>query len=800
MRPDKLERAKELFFESLKSAASGRAEFVERACAGDRELLQEVQDLLNWHNGSDDLLDRPAAESIGLALSSQDIELPRTIAASLAPGLTLKKRYVIQEQLAVGGIATVYLARDAFRAGKLVVVKVFHHRAAAAAVDMLRAELETLARLNHPAIVDVVDIGELVDGSLFLVTAYASGQTLRAILKSGKMPTGQALVIAIRVAETISAAHAEGIWHLDLKPENLIVSSTGTGVHVVVIDFGAAALRRIGGWISASAGYAAPEQIAGGACAQSDVYSLAVILHELLTGRFPAAGGIAATPNTLPSVLPPSICKILARALDAAPDRRIQTMKEFRDELLRATTELRRQEHLNPSTGALSSVSQNASLAAIEHLEMPPSLPNEQLPSSSATLNGHDADTRNLPHQAGRKITRNRVVIAAGTLLMVILAWTGLSALFTARRSQRSLAYTLELSANHIALIEGNPILTKTTIRDLQVEKRVLLALAREHFDKEPILSQVVDLLHVLGTIEAHPASLNMADTAGALETYQEGARLIDSLYERKPDRADYAQRYSILHCALGTILIEMNRYPDALRQFVAAASVNAHVAGSDEAADNRRLAYADAIANISRVRLHEQNEEECLRLRAESVRIRKDILRRRDRWSYLLDVSGSLATYGWALRNFGRYEQALAVYLESTALLDEGIAMGDKGLLRLLSIKAKNGEQLARILVAMNRRIAARQRIEESVAVYRRILSIQPKSASDRRGLALSLGVLAEIEAARGGSSEQCSNTVLEALQLSEQAILDDRQNAKVREEGADLEAVARRLGCASR
>jgi tetratricopeptide (TPR) repeat protein len=164
------------------------------------------------------------------------------------------------------------------------------------------------------------------------------------------------------------------------------------------------------------------------------------------------------------------------------------------------------------------------------------------------------------------------------------------------------------------------------------------------------------------------------------------------------------------------------------------------------------------------------------------------------------LDVSGSLATYGWALRNFGRYEQALAVYLESTALLDEGIAMGDKGLLRLLSIKAKNGEQLARILVAMNRRIAARQRIEESVAVYRRILSIQPKSASDRRGLALSLGVLAEIEAARGGSSEQCSNTVLEALQLSEQAILDDRQNAKVREEGADLEAVARRLGCASR
>jgi tetratricopeptide (TPR) repeat protein len=383
---------------------------------------------------------------------------------------------------------------------------------------------------------------------------------------------------------------------------------------------------------------------------------------------------------------------------------------------------------------------------------------------------------------------------------MVILAWTGLSALFTARRSQRSLADTLELSANHIALIEGNPILTKTTIRDLQVEKRVLLALAREHFDKEPILSQVVDLLHVLGTIEAHPASLNMADTAGALETYQEGARLIDSLYERKPDRADYAQRYSILHCALGTILIEMNRYPDALRQFVAAASVNAHVAGSDEAADNRRLAYADAIANISRVRLHEQNEEECLRLRAESVRIRKDILRRRDRWSYLLDVSGSLATYGWALRNFGRYEQALAVYLESTALLDEGIAMGDKGLLRLLSIKAKNGEQLARILVAMNRRIAARQRIEESVAVYRRILSIQPKSASDRRGLALSLGVLAEIEAARGGSSEQCSNTVLEALQLSEQAILDDRQNAKVREEGADLEAVARRLGCASR
>lgn len=144
-------------------------------------------------------------------------------------------------------------------------------------------------------------------------------------------------------------------------------------------------------------------------------------------------------------------------------------------------------------------------------------------------------------------------------------------------------------------------------------------------------------------------------------------------------------------------MLIEMNRYPEALEQFTAAAAVNEHLAAREPGCQDRRLAYADAIANISRIRLHERNEAECLRLRAESVAIRKQMLAGGDnRKVYYADVGGSLATYGWALREFGHYREALAAYEESNSLTDEVLRSSDLTNFAMLLLKAETRSSCA--------------------------------------------------------------------------------------------------------
>ncbi len=229
-------------------------------------------------------------------------------------------RYRVERILGRGGMATVWLARDLKHAGRAVAIKVLRAEIASLlGAERFLKEIEIAARLNHPHIVPVFDSGD-ADGLLYYVMPFVEGETLRERLgREPALTTDDAVRIVSHVAAALSYAHAHGIVHRDVKPENIMLA----GDQAVVTDFGIArALQADDGLTAAgrslgTPGYMSPEQVTTNVevDGRSDVYSLGCVLHELLVGSAP---GRLLTPESIR----------LGRMLHAAPDvrRRLDTL------------------------------------------------------------------------------------------------------------------------------------------------------------------------------------------------------------------------------------------------------------------------------------------------------------------------------------------------------------------------------------------------------------------------------------------------------------------------------------------
>ena len=198
-------------------------------------------------------------------------------------------------RLAAGGMGVVYRG-ERVQLGRAVAIKFLHAPLAADKEFMRRFDLEArvLSRLGHPHCVSVIDFG-VEDGAPYMVLDFVTGKNLREVMDAGALAPARALHIARQILAGLAHAHGQGIVHRDIKPANIMLSeATGTGDHVRILDFGLAKLRDAGPEASTSQlavgtpSYMPPEQSRGGKVdARSDVYSMGVMLFELLTGRKP---------------------------------------------------------------------------------------------------------------------------------------------------------------------------------------------------------------------------------------------------------------------------------------------------------------------------------------------------------------------------------------------------------------------------------------------------------------------------------------------------------------------------------
>jgi len=257
-------------------------------------------------------------------------------------------RYELEELVGSGGMSSVYKAHDTLLE-RHVALKVLHeHRTDDEFVERFRREARAVAQLSHPNIVTVIDRGE-DEGRQFIVFEYIDGKTLKDCLdEQGRMPVRRALELAIEVAHALAFAHDHGLVHRDVKPQNVLLNGDGAAK---VTDFGIARSLEVqgvtqSGTVLGTSSYIAPEQASGHAVEPAtDVYSLGVVLFELLTGRVPFTGesfvsvAMQHVAEPPPSVLdlrpevPLRVANAVDRALAKSPGDRFASMHDFADEL-----------------------------------------------------------------------------------------------------------------------------------------------------------------------------------------------------------------------------------------------------------------------------------------------------------------------------------------------------------------------------------------------------------------------------------------------------------------------------------
>jgi len=266
-------------------------------------------------------------------------------------GKILNSRYELEQLIGTGGMADVYRARDTLL-GRTVAVKILHPQFAKDPVfiERFRQEAQAAANLNQPNIVNVYDWG-IEDSTYYIVMEYVMGRDLKDIIvQGGPLLPERAVEIAMAICLALDVAGAHGIVHRDIKPQNIIVTNDG---QIKVMDFGIA--RTAGGsamtqtgTIMGTAQYISPEQAQGRvADPRSDLYSLGVVLYEMLTGRVPFDGenpvAIAykhvredpLAPSMINPDISPELEAVVMKALAKNPENRYQTAMEMRSDLER---------------------------------------------------------------------------------------------------------------------------------------------------------------------------------------------------------------------------------------------------------------------------------------------------------------------------------------------------------------------------------------------------------------------------------------------------------------------------------
>jgi serine/threonine-protein kinase len=410
------QKVREVFDAAIRQNPEARQGYVKKACGDDTDLLAEVESLFSSFNESDEFLETPAVAHVA--------DLIESGTKVLETG-TRFAHYEIIRQIGIGGMGEVYLAKDQ-KLDRRVAIKILNEKFSRDEANLERfvREAKAASALNHPSILVIHEVGES-EGTHYIVSEFIEGRTLREVLDQSQMSLSDVLEVAIQIANALAAAHGAHLVHRDIKPENVMVRPDG---YVKVLDFGLAKLveqenklfledprarnQTAKGLILGTVNYMSPEQAKGQQVDErTDIFSLGVVLYEMIAGRIPFAGDsksetfanlINAEPHPLPDLATNAsdeMKRIVARTLHKNKDERYQTMQAVLTDLKDLKEHLRRENKLER-----------------------PSSSDSQKPTAvlRATTDGPNKQTAEAPHGFSQTIKQHQALAAIALAALLI--------------------------------------------------------------------------------------------------------------------------------------------------------------------------------------------------------------------------------------------------------------------------------------------------------------------------------------------------------------------------------------------
>jgi len=594
MTRDRWSLIEEIFQGALEQPPAERKQFVERACENDQELLPEIESLLESDNDAEGVLRSLIEDDLKEVAQASNLS---EIDLQLGP-------YHLVRELDSGGMGIVYLAvRSDDHYFQVVAIKMIRKgQDSPELVHRFRMERQILATLNHPGIGTILDGGETTDGRPFIVMEYVEGQPITLASQSRGLSIRQRIDLFRSVCSAVHYAHQKLIIHRDIKPSNVMVTPDGM---VKLIDFGiskplapqlapgddsttATNIRRM------TPDYASPEQIQGKQLTTAtDIYSLGVLLFELLTGSRPytlnnlsavvADRVVSEQSGTKPSSVPGissaarkelsgDLDRIVLKAMDLDPSRRYLSVQHLNEDLLRylkgKTISARKTTPIYLLTKFARRHKAGVITACIIALALGCLVP-LYLRQSRAS-DRRVKEVRTLADSAISDMTDKLQHSSASTETQAALFQSALSYLGELRKTTGSdPRLLLEISKAYVRLgdLEGSPLVANlgnsgTAVTSYREASRMALE-AHAHAPGDESTQAVIETYERLGSIQLFLGNLHEAD-----DNYQQGLTWARKFWQQKPDDLTRKRLLAMSYAGIGDVSLSGLKPDKALENY----------------------------------------------------------------------------------------------------------------------------------------------------------------------------------------------------------------------------------------
>jgi non-specific serine/threonine protein kinase/serine/threonine-protein kinase len=742
----------ELVESALEREPSEWGAFLSESCGDDDALRAEVESLLRHEERARDFIESPAFQLAAELLDDGDTEL--------RAGQTLDG-YEIKRPLGEGGMGEVYLARDV-ELGREVAVKLVKRGLGTSDVlRRFRHEEQILASLNHPHVARLFGGGKTGEGLPYFVMEYVEGQPIDKYCDARRLPTHARLQLFRKVCDAVSYAHSHLVVHRDIKPSNILVTTAG---EPKLLDFGIAKLldpERAGAASHTvtmlgvmTPEYASPEQARGEpVTTATDIYSLGVLLYELLTGH---------RPYHLQSRRPEEIARVIC---EQEPERPSKARADFRMRNAETKTGT-----ANPRSAIRNPKSLRGDLDNIVLLAL-----RKEPARRYATVEQFSEDIRRylegLPviarkatfaYRAAKFVGRHKVGVASASLVALAVI-AGLTATIWQARVARGERARAERRFNDVRKLANSNLFElhdaianlpgSTPARELLVKRAVeyLDSLAQEAQGDASLQRELVAAYLKVGNVQGNPNNANLGDTAGALESYRKALVIAERLTAADPADAQSRRFVGVISekmCDAQAATGDTAGAVESQRRSLSIFKAIADAAPADAAArQSLAISYVklgDVLGNANFT--NSGDEAGAMQSYLSSAGILESLYAADPANARTRRLLGLIyERLGTMLQASGRVDEALETYGKSRAIREPLAAdfPNDTDAVRDAAIAH---EKIGDVMTAKGNLEEALESRRKSLEIFRSLVEADPQNAQARQSLAISYLHLGEV------------------------------------------------------